>query len=78
MAMPTKTGNATNQSLPARIGRYFREVRSELRKVVWPTRQELVTYTIVVLVTVAIVSLFLGIVDIAISELLTLLVRLGR
>lgn len=45
---------------------------------VWPTRQELVTYTIVVLVTVAIVSLFLGIVDIAISELLTLLARLGR
>ena len=78
MAVPTKTGNATNQSLPARIGRYFREVRSELRKVVWPTRQELVTYTIVVLVTVAIVSLFLGIVDIAISELLTLLARLGR
>ncbi len=78
MAMPTKTGNATNQSLPARIGRYFREVRSELRKVVWPTRRELVTYTVVVLVTVAVVSLFLGLVDIAVSELLTLLVRLGR
>lgn len=78
MAVPTKTGNTTNQSLPARIGRYFREVRSELRKVVWPTRQELITYTIVVLATVAIVSLFLGVVDIAVSELLTLLASLGR
>ncbi|MFO7266340.1 MAG: preprotein translocase subunit SecE [Limnochordales bacterium] len=78
MAVPTKTGSATNQSFPARIGRYFREVRSELRKVVWPTRQELLTYTVVVLVTVAIVSLFLGVVDIAVSELLTLLAGLGR
>lgn len=78
MAVPTKTGNATNQSLTARLGRYFREVRSELRKVVWPSRQELVTYTIVVLVTVAVVAIFLGVVDIAVSELLTLLGALGR
>ncbi len=78
MAVPTKTGNATKQSLPARIGRYFREVRSELRKVVWPTRQELVTYTLVVLVTVAVVALFLGVVDIAVSEFLTLIGALGR
>lgn len=78
MAVPTKTGKVTGQNLLARIGRYFREVRSELRKVTWPTRPELVTYTVVVLVVVAVVSLFLGIVDIAVSELLTLIGALGR
>lgn len=78
MAVPTKTGKASNQSIPARIGRYFREVRSELRKVTWPTRPELITYTVVVLVTVAVVSLFLGVVDIAVSEFLTLIGALGR
>jgi len=31
-----------------RIGRFFREVVSELRKVIWPTRKELLTYTAVV------------------------------
>lgn len=78
MAVPTKTGNVSGQNMLARIGRYFREVRSELRKVVWPTRQELITYTVVVLVVVAVVSAFLGIVDIAVSELLTLIGALGR
>ena len=35
---------------------FLKEVRQELRKVDWPTRQELVTYTIVVLVTVAVMT----------------------
>jgi preprotein translocase subunit SecE len=39
---------------------FVREVRSELRKVIWPTRKELVTYTTVsvifILVMVAIVT----------------------
>ncbi|MGZ6771802.1 MAG: preprotein translocase subunit SecE [Mycobacteriaceae bacterium] len=36
-----------------RIIRYLREVAAELRKVIWPTRKELITYTAVVLVFVA-------------------------
>jgi preprotein translocase subunit SecE len=35
----------------AGVGQFLREVRSELRKVAWPNRQEVVSYTIVVLVT---------------------------
>lgn len=77
MAVPSKTDKTSGQSIPARIGRYFREVRAELRKVIWPNRSELITYTIVVLVTVAVISLFLGLVDIAVSELLTLFGALG-
>ncbi|MGW4109306.1 preprotein translocase subunit SecE [Actinosynnema sp. NPDC004786] len=37
----------------ARIVRYVREVVSELRKVIWPTRKQMITYTGVVLVFVA-------------------------
>jgi preprotein translocase subunit SecE len=37
----------------ARFFRYLREVVSELRKVIWPTRKQLITYTSVVLVFVA-------------------------
>ncbi|MEV0682108.1 preprotein translocase subunit SecE [Actinosynnema sp. NPDC050436] len=37
----------------ARIVRYVREVVSELRKVIWPTRKQMITYTSVVLVFVA-------------------------
>ena len=44
------------------IGTFYRQVVAELRKVIWPTRNELVTYTSVVvvfvMVMVAIVSVF--------------------
>ncbi|MGB9376051.1 MAG: preprotein translocase subunit SecE [Mycobacteriales bacterium] len=39
----------------SRAGRFYREVVAELRKVIWPTRKELVTYTTVVVVFVSIV-----------------------
>jgi preprotein translocase subunit SecE len=46
----------------ARVGLYYRQVVNELKKVVWPTREMLTTYTAVVLVFVtfiiAVVSLF--------------------
>ena len=35
---------------------FLRDVRAELRKVDWPTRRELVTYTVVVLVTVTVMT----------------------
>jgi preprotein translocase subunit SecE len=37
----------------SRFGRFLREVVAELRKVIWPTRNQMVTYTIVVIVFVA-------------------------
>jgi preprotein translocase subunit SecE len=39
-----------------RIGGFFREVVSELRKVIWPTRKELLTYTAVVIVFLAVMT----------------------
>lgn len=48
-----------------------------MRKVSWPNRQELITYTIVVLVTMVIVAALTGIVDVIVSGLLSLLGRLG-
>lgn len=37
---------------------FLREVRAELKKVAWPTRGEVATYTVVVLVSVTFVTLF--------------------
>jgi preprotein translocase subunit SecE len=39
---------------------WFRDVMSELRKVTWPTRQETINLTIVVLVVAAALGIFLG------------------
>jgi preprotein translocase subunit SecE len=46
----------------AKLALFYRQVVAELRKVIWPTRKELVTYTIVVLffvtIMISLVSLF--------------------
>jgi preprotein translocase subunit SecE len=53
---------AKRPGLGERIALYLRQVVAELRKVIWPTRNELVTYTIVSIVfvsaMVALVSLY--------------------
>jgi preprotein translocase subunit SecE len=49
---------------------FLREVYDELRKVVWPTWGELYRYTLVVIVTVAILGVFIGGVDYGLGEAL--------
>jgi preprotein translocase subunit SecE len=48
--------------------RFLRETFDELRKVVWPTPQELYRYTMVVVVTVVVIAGFIGIVDAGLAE----------
>jgi preprotein translocase subunit SecE len=51
--------------------KFFQSVWSELKKVHWPSRSELVAYTIVVLVSVLVVALLIWIADSIISQLLS-------
>jgi preprotein translocase subunit SecE len=55
---------------PRRWRRFLREVALELRKVDWPTRSELVTYSVVVLVTIMALTLFIGLVDLTFAKTL--------
>jgi preprotein translocase subunit SecE len=48
--------------------RFLREVRDELAKVVWPSRKEVVTYSIVVIVTVLVMGLFVFGLDVLFSR----------
>ncbi len=48
---------------------FLREVKIELKKVTWPTRKQTMGSTVVVLILVAIISLFLGLVDLGLSSL---------
>lgn len=42
---------------------YFKEVRAEMRHVSWPTRQQAVVYTIVVIVVSLATAVYLGLLD---------------
>lgn len=46
---------------------FFRDVRSELRKVTFPTRKETIASTVVVLIAVFAIAIYLGVVDAVLS-----------
>jgi preprotein translocase subunit SecE len=67
--MAVTAGKRTEQQAPEFwLVRFLRETIDELRKVVWPTPQELYRYTLVVVVTVAVIAGFIGIVDAGLAE----------
>ncbi len=55
-----------------RIGSYFREIISELKKVVWPTRAETRRLTLMVLAISGAVGLLLGAIDLGFTYLVNL------
>ena len=55
--------------------RFFREVRAELGKVNWPSRKEVIGSTAVVLVSVFILSFFLGLVDVVLQRIMSAILR---
>ncbi len=55
-------------SPPAKLMRFLREVVAELRKVIWPTRKDLITYTIVVLVFVSFMVALVALLDLVFAK----------
>ncbi len=52
--------NAKKQN---RIVRFFKEVKSEMKKVVWPSRKQLVNNTLIVIAVVIIIGIVIAIFD---------------
>jgi preprotein translocase subunit SecE len=59
----------------AKISNFISEVTVELKKVSWPTRSELIGSTIVVIISVAVLSMFIGICDFIFSKAVQLIIR---
>ncbi|OGW37610.1 MAG: preprotein translocase subunit SecE [Nitrospirae bacterium RBG_13_39_12] len=58
-----------------KIKQFFKEVKIEIKKVVFPTKDELIGSTWVVIITVIVISIFLGIVDLSLSKLVGIALR---
>ncbi|MFW5999488.1 MAG: preprotein translocase subunit SecE [Halanaerobiaceae bacterium] len=54
-----------------KIARFFRQVKGELKKVNWPNREEVKSYTLVVIFTVVVLIVFVGLVDMGFSNIIT-------
>jgi preprotein translocase subunit SecE len=55
----------------SKITTFFREVRVEMSKVVWPTGRQLFVYTLTVILLSVLLAAFLGLLDLGYQTLLT-------
>jgi len=58
-----------------KIKDFFRDVKVEVKKVVFPSKDELIGSTWVVIITVIVISLFLGVVDLGLTKLVGIALR---
>ena len=65
----SRNEDAQQLGLFARIALFYRQVVSELKRVVWPTREQLTTYTSVVLVFVTFIIAVVSIFDLGLTKL---------
>lgn len=58
-----------------RLKRFLREVRSELRKVTWPTRDQVKSYSLIVASVILTLTVLLWLADSLFSQILKLIIR---
>ena len=61
---------------PNAVVRYYRETVGELKKVVWPTREEAIRLTWIVLLVITVMAIILGTADYLFSQLFRFLISL--
>ena len=61
-----------------RVARWFREMKSELKKVVWPTPKQTVNNTVIVIVCVIVVGIFIWVFDALASGIIAALIDLFK
>ena len=62
------------KNLPKRISKPFKNMYYELKKVTWPSKEKLITYSIIVLVFMLFMGIVIGLLDMGASALVRLLI----
>lgn len=68
---PRRGGKRGKKGPLGRLALFYRQIIAELRKVVWPSRNDLTTYTTVVIVFVVVVIGFVAVVDWGFGKLIS-------
>ena len=71
-----KSEKKSKPSIFSRIGRWLRELKSELKKVQWPTAKQTVNNTVIVIICVIIVGIFIWLFDFAAGGIINALIKL--
>ncbi|MCB0001495.1 MAG: preprotein translocase subunit SecE [Anaerolineae bacterium] len=70
----TSVTKAETEKQENRLTRYLRESRAEMRKVTWPTREEAINLTSIVLIVTFLMSLFLWGLDVVFDSIMLRLI----
>lgn len=62
------------KNLPRNIARPFKNMWHELRKVTWPTKQDLIQYSLIVLVFLVFMGIVIGLLDLGSTALVNLFI----
>lgn len=65
------------KNLLNKLVQFLKDVRFELSKVTWPSRRELLGSAVIVVIMSVIVSLFIGVVDLGFSNLVSFIFSRG-
>ena len=75
-AEPTTEKSAVRPGIFTAASEYFKDVRVEMSKVSWPTREELRESTLVVIVMVFVIAIFIGVVDRGLSAAFEAIIKM--
>lgn len=73
--MSTPVNNTNNKEKTQKVSKFFKGVRSELKKVSWPSRDEIVNHTGVVVACCAVATVVLWVLDLTFSFGLNLILK---
>ena len=74
--MSAKAANAENKTgFLAKIKRYFKDMRGEMKKVVWPTKKQVINNTLIVLAVVLVSAIVICGLDALFSLVIRLLIK---
>lgn len=73
----TKSSKNTSEKKKGGVRKYFRDLRSEIKKVVWPTKKQVVNNTGVVMSVMIVMALFLFAVDSGLGAAIQAILKIG-
>lgn len=70
------TNLTKKQGFGTRVKRFFKETRAELKKVTWPTKEQLIHNTGIIITFIIMVTIILSVLDVAFAKLFQLLTNI--
>lgn len=69
----TNLSKTNKASFGTRVKRFFKDTKAELKKVTWPTKEQLIHNTGIIIVFIIIVTIILSVLDLGFGKLFSLL-----